>query len=126
MRSVPGLLAEHGRALESTGHTSEAVDEFLKLSYQFPDFPDLVAEALYNAVRIARARGEQDRAAKIEQGLKKAFPASPWLSRRTLNSFAAMPTRRPNGEQGVPSFRSGGRGMSERSGCFRSRCPPSR
>ena len=73
--------AEHGRALESTGHTSEAVDEFLKLSYQFPDFPDLVAEALYNAVRIARARGEQDRAAKIEQGLKKAFPASPWLSR---------------------------------------------
>ena len=70
---------EHARALESTGRTSEAVDEYLKISYQFPDYPDIAAEGLFNAVRLARARGEQDRAARLEQALRKGFPNSSWI-----------------------------------------------
>jgi len=70
---------ERARALEATGRTSEAVDEFLKISYQFPDSPDLAAEGLYNAVRVARARGEKDKAARIEARLRKDHPDSPWI-----------------------------------------------
>jgi TolA-binding protein len=72
---------EHARALESTGQTSEAVDEYLKIAYQFPDYPDIAAEGLFNAVRLARARGEQDRAARLEQTLRKSFPSSPWVEK---------------------------------------------
>jgi TolA-binding protein len=71
----------HGRALEAAGHASEAIDQYVKVSYQFPDFPAAAAEGLYSAVRLARARGERDRAARIEQMLRTGYPASPWVER---------------------------------------------
>ena len=72
---------EQARALEATGRTSEAMDEFVRISYLFPDFPDLAAEGLYNAVRIALRRGERDRARSFEDSLRKAFPESPWTAK---------------------------------------------
>lgn len=70
-----------GHALEAMGRTADAVDEFLKVSYLFPDYSDLAAEGLYNAARVARARGDKDAAAKIEQSLRKGFPGSPWVGK---------------------------------------------
>ncbi|MGA2974855.1 MAG: tetratricopeptide repeat protein [Spirochaetia bacterium] len=70
-----------GRALEAMGRTADAVEEFLKVSYLFPDYSDLAAEGLYNAARVARARGDKDAAAKIEQSLRKGFPASLWVGK---------------------------------------------
>jgi lipopolysaccharide biosynthesis regulator YciM len=72
---------ERARTLESTGHTSDAVDEYLRVSYEFPDFPAIAAGALHDAGRLARARGEKDRAARIEQALRKSFPTSPWVQK---------------------------------------------
>jgi len=73
--------AEHARALESTGRTAEAVDEYMTVSSRFPDFQDLAAEGLYNAGRVARARGDMGRAVKIEESLRKAYPRSPWVQK---------------------------------------------
>ena len=72
---------EQARALEATGATAEALDEFTRISYLFPDFPDLAAEGLFNAVRIARLRGERDRARSLEENLRKGFPDSDWTSK---------------------------------------------
>lgn len=72
---------ERARTLESMGRTADAVDEFLKVSYLFPDYPDLAAEGVYNAARVARARGDTERAGKIEQTLRTSFPDSPWIAR---------------------------------------------
>jgi TolA-binding protein len=72
---------EQARALETAGRTTEAMDEFVRISYLFPDFPDLAAEGLYNAVRIALRRGERDRARSFEDSLRKAFPDSPWIGK---------------------------------------------
>lgn len=70
---------EHGRVLESTGHTAQAVDEWAAASSRFPEFQDLAAEGLYNAGRVAQARGDLGRAAAIRQTLHKAYPGSPWV-----------------------------------------------
>ena len=70
---------EKGRALENSGRTAEAVDQYLNVGYRFPDFADRAAEGMFNAARLARARGEADRALKIEQALRASFPSSPWL-----------------------------------------------
>ncbi len=70
---------EKGRTLEAMGRTSEAVDEYLKVAYLFPDLGDRAAEGMANAARLSRARGDSDRAAKIEQSLRKTYPASPWI-----------------------------------------------
>ena len=70
---------EKGRTLEAMGRTSDAVDEYLKVGYLFPDLGDRAAEGMANAARVARARGDTDRAAKIEQTLRKSYPASPWI-----------------------------------------------
>ncbi len=70
---------EKGRTLESMGRTAEAVDEYLKVAYLFPDLGDRAAEGMASAVRVSRARGDTDRAAKIEQTLRKNYPASPWI-----------------------------------------------
>jgi TolA-binding protein len=72
---------EHARALEATGHTSEAVDQFLKVAYLYSDYPDLAAAGLYDAARVSRARGDKDRAAKIEQSLRQNYPQSPWAGK---------------------------------------------
>jgi Tfp pilus assembly protein PilF len=72
-------VGEHARVLESTGRAAEAVDEWVTISSRFPEFQDLAAEGLYNAGRIAHARGDAGRAARIEQSLRKAYPDSPWV-----------------------------------------------
>jgi TolA-binding protein len=75
-----GALAtmELARTLEAAGRTSEAIDEYLKVSYLFSDFPDLAAEGLWSALIVARNRGDRDRASKIEQSLRTGYPGSPW------------------------------------------------
>jgi tetratricopeptide (TPR) repeat protein len=70
---------ERGRALEAMGRTADAIDEYLKVDYLFPDYSDFAAEGLYKALALARARGDKDRGARIEQTLRGAFPASPWI-----------------------------------------------
>jgi len=70
---------EKGKTLEAAGRTSEAVDEYLKVAYLFPDLGDRAAEGMSNAVRVSRARGDKDRASKIEQALRKSFPESRWV-----------------------------------------------
>ncbi len=72
---------EQARALEAAGSTSEAVDELVRISYLFPDFPDLAAEGLYNAVRVSLLRGERDRARSLEETLRKGFPESGWTAK---------------------------------------------
>jgi TolA-binding protein len=72
---------EQARALEAAGSTSEAVDELVRISYLFPDFPDLAAEGLFNAVRVALLRGERDRARSLEETLRKGFPDSGWTAK---------------------------------------------
>jgi tetratricopeptide (TPR) repeat protein len=72
---------EQARALEAAGSTAEAVDEFVRISYLFPDFPDLAAEGLFNAVRVALLRGERDRARSLEETLRKGFPDSGWTAK---------------------------------------------
>ena len=42
-----------------------------KISCLFRDSPGLAAQGLYNAARIARARGEKDRAARMERSFRK-------------------------------------------------------
>ena len=42
---------------------------------------DLAAEGLFNAIRVARARGDSGRAAALELGLRARYPESPWISR---------------------------------------------
>jgi TolA-binding protein len=71
---------EKGRALEAMGRTADAVDEYLKVSYLYPDLGDRAAEGMVNAVRLSRLRGDRDRAAKILQSLRKTYPASPWIA----------------------------------------------
>jgi hypothetical protein len=74
-------VGEHARILELTGHTAEAVDEWMSVSSRFPEFQDLAAEGLYNAARIAHARGDAGRAARIEQSLRKDYSGSPWVQK---------------------------------------------
>ncbi len=64
------------RLLETSGQTAEAVEEFLTLAYLFPDIEDLAAEGLAQAARVARARGERDRARGFEDRLRKEYPDS--------------------------------------------------
>lgn len=72
---------EQAMALEAAGNTSEAVDEYMRISYLFPDFPDLAAEGLFNAARVTLRRGEKDRARTIEDSLRRSFPESPWTAK---------------------------------------------
>jgi len=67
---------EKALLLESIGRTDEAVEEFLTIAYLFPDIEDLAAEGLAEAARIARARGERERARSFEDRLRKEYPNS--------------------------------------------------
>jgi TolA-binding protein len=69
---------EKARVLEAAGRTGEAVEEFLTIAYLFPDIEDLAAEGLAQAARVARARGERDRARSFEDRLRKEYPESRW------------------------------------------------
>ncbi len=70
---------ERGRTLQAMGRTADAVDEFLKVGYLFPDYADFAAEGLYDALMLARARGDKDKAARIEQSLRATYPSSTWV-----------------------------------------------
>ena len=74
-------VLEHAAALEATGLTAEAVDQYLGIFWRFPEMADLAAEGLFNAIRVARARGDSGRAAALELGLRARYPESPWISR---------------------------------------------
>ena len=69
---------QRGLALEAMGRTADAVDELVKVGYLFPDFADLAAEGLFNAIRLAHARGDEQRAARIEENLHATYPTSSW------------------------------------------------
>jgi TolA-binding protein len=74
-------VLQHGAALEAMGRTAEAVDQYLKVPWRFPELSDLGAEGLFDAIRLARARGDYPRAAALEQGLRARYPASSWVWR---------------------------------------------
>ena len=74
-------VLQHAAALAATGLTADAIDEYLTLSFRFPDLPDLVAEGLFNAVGVARARGDDARATALAQGLRARYAGSPWAAR---------------------------------------------
>ncbi len=80
-----------GRALEDMGRTADAVDEYLKVGYLFPDLADRAAEGMASAARVSRARGDNDRAAKIEQALRKSYPSSPWTESLSTPAHGADP-----------------------------------
>ena len=82
---------ERGRTLEAMGRTADAIDEFLKVGYLFPDYADFAAEGLYNGLRLAQARGDKEKAGRIEQSLRTTYPASPWthvLDLKTREGYA--------------------------------------
>ena len=73
--------AERARALESTGNLTEAVNQYLRIAYIFPGFPELAAEGMFNAARLASQAGDKDNAARISGQLRKRYPDSPWARR---------------------------------------------
>ena len=79
MRLARGPWIEQGRVLESTGHAAEAMNEWAAVSSRFPEFPDLAAEALYDAGRVAYSKGDKGRAVAFRQSLSRSYPDSPWL-----------------------------------------------
>ena len=72
---------QRAHALESSGDAQEAVNQYLRIAYIFPGFPELAAEGLYNAARLARISGDVANARRIGEQLQKRFPASPWTQR---------------------------------------------
>ena len=69
------------KALEASGSTAEAVEEYVRVSYLFPDFPLLAAEGLFNAVRVALRREDREKAARIADSLRKGYPDSAWTAK---------------------------------------------
>jgi TolA-binding protein len=72
---------EEARAMEASGRTAEAIEEYVKISYLFADFTDLAAEGLFNAVRVALKRGERETAIRIAGTLRANYPYSPWAAK---------------------------------------------
>ncbi len=69
---------ELARALESAGDSEAAVEMFAGTAAIFRSFPDLAAEGLANAARVARLNGDFGKARIAEARLKKDYPQSPW------------------------------------------------
>ena len=86
---------QKARVLESVGRTADAVDEYLKVGYLFPNLPDRAAEGMADAVRVCRARGDTERAAKIEQALRTSYPSSPWVASISGGDAAGQAVPRP-------------------------------
>jgi len=68
------------RILKRMDKREEAALEYLKVSYIFPDYPDLVEEAIFEAILLFRSLGAQDKAQQLYIKLKNEFP----LSRRII------------------------------------------
>ncbi len=64
------------RILKSLDRSEEAAEEFLKVSYIFPDYPDLVEEAIFEAILLFRSLGAFDKAQQLYTKLKNEFPQS--------------------------------------------------
>ena len=76
---------QRGLAMEGLGRTAEAIDALVRLGAQFTGFDDIAAEALWNAWRIAVARGDDAHAASLDHLLRTRYPRSAW---------AELPTER--------------------------------
>lgn len=72
---------ERARVLEATGDLREAMNQHLRIAYLFPTYADLAAEGMYNAARLAVQLGDGANAARIAEGLRRRYPASPWTAR---------------------------------------------
>ncbi|HVP18017.1 MAG TPA: tetratricopeptide repeat protein [Spirochaetia bacterium] len=72
---------ERARALEATGDAREAINQYLRIGYLFPAYPDLGAEGMFNAARLALHNGDKESAGRITDGLRKRYPASVWVTR---------------------------------------------
>lgn len=68
------------RILKGLDKREEAAFEYLKVSYIFPDYPDLVEEAIFEAILLFRSLGAMDKAQQLYIKLKNEFP----LSRRII------------------------------------------
>ena len=68
------------RILKSMDKREEAAFEYLKVSYIFPDYPDLVEEAIFEAILLFRSLGALNKAQQLYTKLKNDFP----LSRRII------------------------------------------
>ncbi|MBA7591913.1 hypothetical protein ES708_34084 [subsurface metagenome] len=68
------------RILKDLDKREEAAFEYLKVSYIFPDYPDLVEEAIFEATLLFRSLGAMDKAQQLYTKLKNEFP----LSRRII------------------------------------------
>lgn len=64
------------RIFKSLDRSEEAAEEFLKVSYIFPDYPDLVEEAIFEAILLFRSLGAFDKAQQLYTKLKNEFPQS--------------------------------------------------
>ncbi|MBA7541627.1 hypothetical protein ES705_33943 [subsurface metagenome] len=64
------------RILKSMDKREEAAEEYLKVSYIFPDYPDLVEEAIFEAILLFRSLGAMDKAQQLYIKLKNEFPLS--------------------------------------------------
>lgn len=64
------------RILKGMDKREEAAEEYLKVSYIFPDYPDLVEEAIFEAILLFRSLGAMDKAQQLYTKLKNEFPLS--------------------------------------------------
>jgi len=64
------------RILKSMDKREDAAEEYLKVSYIFPDYPDLVEEAIFEAILLFRSLGAVDKAQQLYTKLKNEFPLS--------------------------------------------------
>lgn len=72
---------ERARALEAAGNGRGALEQYLRMPYVFPGFPDLAAEGLFNAARLSFTQGDKEGAIRIADILRKRYPGSPWAAR---------------------------------------------
>jgi TolA-binding protein len=80
-RVAAKALFESGRSWEAEGSPAEAFHAFASVYADYPEFPDLASEGLFNAARIAAEIGERGIAVTLEARLKKEYPGSTWIMR---------------------------------------------
>ena len=72
---------ERAKALEASGSSREAVEQYLRISYVYPGFADLAAEGLFSAARLSLQQGDRENASRAQETLKKRYPDSQWAAR---------------------------------------------
>jgi TolA-binding protein len=76
---VAGILETQARS--GDGSFDEAAEEYLKVYFLYPDFPEAAQEGLYQAGRVFWEQGKRDRARSLFEKLADEFPQSPWLAK---------------------------------------------